>query len=75
MKTAQSKEIQENEEFQKILNMEYRELIEEYINSEEFKIGELNHLIIKKFDDNYINKYKELAEEIIEFFVNESRFD
>ena len=55
--------------------MTYCELIEEYINSDEFKIGELNHLKMKKFDDKYINKYKELAEELINFFVNESRID
>ena len=70
LKTVQSKEIQENEEFQKILNMTYRELIEEYINSDEFKIGELNYLKMKKFDDKYINQYQKLAEELIEFFVN-----
>ena len=75
LKTVQNKEIKENEGFQKILNMTYRELIEEYINYEEFKIGELNHLKMKKFDDKYINKYKELAEELINFFVNESRID
>ena len=32
LKTVQNKEIKENEEFQKILNMTYRELIEEYIS-------------------------------------------
>ena len=71
LKIVESKKIQENEEFQNILNMIYLELIEEYINSNEFKIGELNYLKMKKFDDKYINKYKELAEEIINFFVIE----
>ena len=37
LKIVESKKIQENEEFQKILNMTYLELIEEYINSDEFK--------------------------------------
>ena len=70
LKIVQCKEVQENEEFQRILNMTYRELIEEYINSDEFKIGELNHLKMKKFDDKYINQHQKLAEELIEFFVN-----
>ena len=67
LKTVQNEEIKKNEEFQKILNKTFRELFEEYINSDEFKIDEINRLK-KKNGDEYIKKYKELAENLIEFF-------
>jgi hypothetical protein len=67
LKTVQNEEIKKNEEFQKILNKTFRELYEEYINSDEFKIDEINRLK-KKNRDEYIKKYKELAENLIEFF-------
>ena len=67
LKTVQNEEIKKNEEFQKILNKTFRELYEEYINSDEFKIDEINRLK-KKNGDEYIKKYKELAENLIEFF-------
>ena len=67
LKTVQNEEIKKNEEFQKILNKTFRELFEEYINSDEFKIDEINRLK-KKNRDEYIKKYKELAENLIEFF-------
>ena len=68
LKVIQSKEIEENEEFQKILNMTYQELIGEYINSDEIKKGEINFLKEKGFDDEYINLYKECAKGLISFF-------
>ena len=67
LKTVKNEEIKKNEEFQKILNKTFRELYEEYINSDEFKIDEINRLK-KKNGDEYIKKYKELAENLIEFF-------
>ena len=67
LKTVQNEEIKKNEEFQKILNKTFHELYEEYINSDEFKIDEINRLK-KKNGDEYIKKYKELAENLIEFF-------
>ena len=67
LKTVKNEEIKKNEEFQKILNKTFRELFEEYINSDEFKIDEINRLK-KKNRDEYIKKYKELAENLIEFF-------
>ena len=67
LKTVQNEEIKKNEQFQKILNKTFRELFEEYINSDEFKIDEINRLK-KKNGDEYIKKYKELAENLIEFF-------
>ena len=68
LKIIQSKEIEENEEFQKILNMTYQELIGEYINSEEIKNGEINFLKERGFNDEYINLYKECAKGLISFF-------
>ena len=67
LKTVKNEEIKKNEEFQKILNKTFRELYEEYINSDEFIIDEINRLK-KKNGDEYIKKYKELAENLIEFF-------
>ena len=63
----ESREIQENEEFKKILNKSFRELFEEYINSDEFKIEEINRLK-KKNGAEYISKYIYLAKTLIEFF-------
>ena len=44
MKILQDEEIKENEEFKIILNENISELYEEYINSDEFKISEINRL-------------------------------
>ena len=42
LKVVQNDEIKENEEFKKIFNKSFSELYEEYINSNEFKIDEIN---------------------------------
>ena len=63
----QSEEVKENEEFKKILNKTYRNLYEEYINSDEFKIDEINR-IKNKNGDEYIKRYIFLARHLIEFF-------
>lgn len=68
LKVVKSKEIQENEEFKKILSKKYHELFEEYINSNEFIIDEINRLKKNKMDNTYIEKYIYLAEKFIEFF-------
>ena len=44
LKVVNSDEIKKNEEMQKILNMKYCDLFEDYINSDEFKIDEINRL-------------------------------
>ena len=67
LKMVQSEEIMENEEFKKILNKTFRELYTEYINSDEFNIDEINRLQEKKMGDEYINRYKYLAKNFIEF--------
>ena len=68
LKIVQSEEIKKNEKFQKILNKTFRELYEEYLNSDEFKINEKNRLEEKNMDDDYIKRYIELSENLIEFF-------
>ena len=68
MKILQDEEIKENEEFKIILNENISELYEEYINSDEFKISEINRLKKYKMQDIYIAKYINLAKNLIEFF-------
>ena len=70
LKVVKNKEIQENEEFKKILNKKYHELFEEYINSDEFIIDEINRLKKNKMHNTYIEKYIYLTENFIEFFSN-----
>ena len=68
LKVIQSEIIKENSEFKKILNKTFRELYEEYINSDEFKIGEIGRLKEHKMEDDYIKKYIYLSRELIDFF-------
>ena len=65
-----SEEIQECDELNIILNKKYCELFEEYINSKEFQIDEINRLKNKDMNDEYIEKYIYLAKHFIEFFNN-----
>ena len=64
----QNEEIKENEELIKIMNKTIGELYEEYINSDEFKINEINRLTKNKMQDEYITKYVSLAKNLTEFF-------
>ena len=57
LKVVNDKEIQENEILKKILNKTYSELYEEYINSKEFKIDEINRLKDKNMEKSYIERY------------------
>ena len=68
LKNIQSEDIKENEEFKKIFNKTFRELYEEYLDSDEFKIDEINRLK-EKNGDEYMSKYIALAENLIEFFI------
>ena len=70
LKVLQSDEIRGNEEIQKILNKTFRQLYEEYINSNAFKIDEINRLKSKNKKDDYIQKYKVVAKQLIQFFKN-----
>ena len=68
LKVLQNEEIQKNEEFNKILNKTFRQLYDEYINSDEFKTGEIERLKRHKMDGNYIKRYIYLSNSLIEFF-------
>ena len=64
-------EIQGNAEIKNILNKKYYEIYEDYINSKEFKVDEINRLKknnSEEADDEYINKYISLAQHFLEFF-------
>jgi len=65
-----SEEIQECDELNIILNKKYFELFEEYINSKEFQIDEINRLKNKDMNDEYIEKYLFLAKHFTDFFNN-----
>ena len=65
-----SEEIQECDELKIILNKKYCELFEEYINSKEFQIDEINRLKNKDMNDEYIEKYLFLAKHFTDFFNN-----
>ena len=69
LNVVQNKEIKENEQLKEILNKTYHELFEEYINSKEFNIDEINRLK-KNFDNSYIESYIYHAKHFIEFFTN-----
>ena len=66
---VQNEEIKNNEKLQKILNKTFRELYEEYINSDDFNIDEINRLKNNKTEDEqYIETYKILSKNLISFF-------
>ena len=68
LKVIRSKEVQENLELKTILNKKCCELFEEYINSKEFRVDEINRLKKKKMNNSYIQRYICLAKHLIEFF-------
>ena len=79
LEIVHSDNVKDNEEMKKILNKTIQELYEEYINSAQFKIVEINRLKKKNFNDNYIESYIYLAKHLIQFFEiksndNEKRF-
>ena len=61
LKVVQNEEIKENIELKIIFNKTVNELYEEYINSDEFNIIEINRLKEKKMQDDYIKRYINLA--------------
>ena len=70
LKVVQNEEIKENEELKIIFNKTINELYEEYINSDEFNIIEINRLKEKKMQDDYIKRYINLARYLILFFTH-----
>ena len=67
LKIVHSEEIKKNENFQKLLNKTFGELYEEHLNSDEFKVKEINRLKEKNMADDYIARYIYLANHLIEF--------
>jgi len=62
--------IMNNNIFKKILSKTFKELYEEYLDSDEFKIDEINRLKKSKMENEYIRRYKNIAKDLINFFVN-----
>ena len=69
LRVVQNEEIKENKELKIIFNKTINELYEEYINSDEFNIIEINRLKEKKMQDDYIKRYINLARYLILFFT------
>ena len=67
LKVIEQLKLEENPELDIILNKKYKDLFDEYINSDEFKIKEINRLKETNKDDNYIAKYIYLSKNFIEF--------
>ena len=60
-----------NSDLKELLNKKFSELFEEYLNSDEFKINEIQRLrnSKKSKDIIYIKKYEHFANNLIEFFT------
>ena len=69
LKLVNSKEIQENKELKNILNLKLIKIFQEYINSKEFNIDEINRLKIKNMKDSYFKRYIYLAQNFIQFLT------
>ena len=67
---VKSEEVKNNEKLQEILDKTFRQLYEDYINSDNFKVDEINRLKKNNEEDNYyyIEKYKITAKNLINFF-------
>jgi hypothetical protein len=72
LKLINSKEIQENKELKNIFNLTLFNIFEEYLNSNEFLIEEVNRLKDKKMDDLYIQRYIILAKNYLKFIHEEN---
>lgn len=66
---VESEEIKANKEFKKILDKTFGELYENYINSDEFLIDEINRLKKEKMSNLYIEKYKGFCKQLVSFFL------
>ena len=67
LKVINNMDIKENKEFQKILNMKFYELFNEYLNSVEFQVDEINRLKKKKFENSFISRYISISRNFIDF--------
>ena len=68
IKVIESLENEKNKRIEKILNMKYRDLFNEYINSDDFNIDEINRLKSKNMSDSYIKRYIYFSNHFIDFF-------
>ena len=68
LEVVKNEEIKKIEELQKILKMKYCDLFEEYINSDEFKIDEINRIRKGNAKDKFIKKYIDVSQHFIKFF-------
>ena len=70
LKVIKNEEIKKNIVMRKILDKKYYELFDEYINSNEFKIEEINRLKRNGMDEEYIKIFIFLSKHFIDFFQN-----
>ena len=70
LNVLKNKQIQENEVMKTIINKTYIDLFTEYINSDEFKTGEINRLREKNMKESYIEDYKFVANGMMDFYRN-----
>ena len=68
IKVVESEEVMQNKIMINILNKTYKQLFEEYLNSVEFKIGEINELKKHKMNNDSIKRYIYATKHFIEFF-------
>jgi hypothetical protein len=69
LKVIKNEETLENEELKEILNKKYCELFEEYLNSKEFNVDEINRLKNNNLEDIYIKRYIYQSKHYIEYFA------
>ena len=69
LKVVENKEVKKIGELKKILNKTFRELFEEFINSKEFNIDEINRLKNNNLDNIYIERYIYQSKHFIEYFA------
>ena len=65
----ENKEVKKIEELNDILNKKYFELFNEYINSKEFNIDEINRLKNNNMDNIYIERYIYQSKHFIGYFA------
>jgi hypothetical protein len=68
LKVIESEDIKNDAETKRIINKKFSELFEEYVNSEEFQVKEIERLKEKKMEDDYILKYINVAKYYVEYF-------
>ena len=70
LKIVNSIKKDQNSDLNEMLNKKYSTLFEEYLNSDDFKIAEIERLRNKQKSILYIKKYEYLAKNLIKFFAN-----